>query len=84
MMSATITRLLDEWAPKGHFDFEEMASYFPISVMFTLVGAPREKIAGIRSSLETLGLAFSMDKNRVPAIHEAFSRLEDLVHQLPG
>ena len=82
MMSATITRLLDEWAPKGHFDFEEMASYFPISVMFTLVGAPREQIAGIRSSLETLGLAFSMDKNRVPAIHEAFSRLEDLVHQL--
>ena len=82
MMQATIRRLLDEWVPKGQFDFEEMAAYFPISVMFTLVGASVEKIPGIRSSLETLGLAFSMDKKRVPAIHEAYGRLEDLVQQL--
>jgi cytochrome P450 len=82
MMQATIQRLLDEWVPRRRFDFEEMAAYFPISVMFTLVGAPVEKIPGIRSSLETLGLAFSMDKGRVPAIHEAYGRLEDLVQQL--
>jgi len=82
MMQATITRLLDEWAPKGGFDFEEFASYFPISNMFTLVGAPIEEIPGIRSSLETLGLAFSMDKSRLPAIHEAYDRLEDLVQRL--
>ncbi|CAN7269306.1 cytochrome P450 [Phenylobacterium sp. LjRoot225] len=82
MMQATITRLLDEWAPKGRFDFEEFASYFPISNMFTLVGAPVEEIPGIRSSLETLGLAFSMDKSRLPAIHEAYDRLESLVQRL--
>jgi cytochrome P450 len=82
MMQATIQRLLDEWVPRRRFDFEQMAAYFPISVMFTLVGAPVEKIPGIRSSLETLGLAFSMDKGRVPAIHEAYGRLEDLVQQL--
>lgn len=82
MMRATITRLLDEWAPKGRFDFEEFSSYFPISNMFTMVGAPIEEIPGIRSSLETLGLAFSMDKSRVPAIHEAFDRLEQLVQRL--
>jgi cytochrome P450 len=82
MMQATIQRLLDEWVPRRSFDFEQMAAYFPISVMFTLVGAPVEKIPGIRSSLETLGLAFSMDKGRVPAIHEAYGRLEDLVQQL--
>jgi cytochrome P450 len=82
MMQGTIARLLDEWAPKGKFDFEEMASYFPISNMFALVGAPMEEIPGIRSSLETLGLAFSMDKSRMPAIHEAFARLEELVFRL--
>jgi cytochrome P450 len=82
MMQATITRLLDEWAPKGRFDFEEFASYFPISNMFTLVGAPIEEIPHIRSSLETLGLAFSMDKSRVPAIHQAFARIEGLVQHL--
>lgn len=74
--------MLDEWAPKGRFDFEEFASYFPISVMFTLVGAPIGEIAGIRSSLETLGLAFSMDRSRVPAIHQAYGRLEELVQRL--
>jgi cytochrome P450 len=82
MMQATITRLLDEWLPKGKFDFEEFASYFPISVMFNLVGAPVDQVAGIRSSLETLGLALSMDKRRVPAIQEAYGRLEDLVLRL--
>ena len=82
MMQSTIGRLLDEWAPKGEFDFEEFASNFPISVMFGLVGAPIEELAGIRSSLETLGLAFSMDRNRIPAIYEAYGRLEDLVQRL--
>ena len=47
----------------------KVAANFPISVMFRLVGAPVEEIAGIRSSLETLGLAFSMDKDRIPEIH---------------
>ncbi len=82
LMQGTIKRLLDEWAPKGKFDFEEFSSYFPISNMFALVGAPHEEIPGIRSSLETLGLAFSMDKTRLPLIHEAFARLEDLVWRL--
>jgi cytochrome P450 len=82
MMQATVTRLLDEWAPKGRIDFEEFSSYFPISNMFTLVGAPIEEIPAIRSSLETLGLAFAMDKNKMPAIQEAYGRLEDLVQRL--
>ena len=82
MMRATVTRLLDEWAPKGAFDFEEFASWFPISVMFTLVGAPIERIAGIKRDLETLGLAFSMDTARVPALQESIERLDALVHEI--
>ena len=35
MMRQTISELLDEWTPSGRMDFEEMASYFPISNMFT-------------------------------------------------
>jgi len=82
MMRRTMTRLLDEWAPKGAFDFEEFASYFPISNMFGLVGAPVEEVDGIRSSLEVLGLAFGLDKSRLPQIQEAYLRLEDLVQRL--
>jgi cytochrome P450 len=38
-MRQVISRLLDEWAPKGAFDFEEFASHFPITVMCSLIGA---------------------------------------------
>jgi cytochrome P450 len=82
MMRATMARLLDEWAPKGRFDFEDFASFFPISNMFGLVGAPLEEVAGIRSSLEVLGLAFGLDKSRLPQIQEAYLRLESLVQRL--
>jgi cytochrome P450 len=82
LMREVISQLLDEWAPKGAFDFEEFAANFPISVMFRLVGAPVEEIAAIRTSLETLGLAFSMDRDRIPEIHAAFDRLEKLVQRI--
>lgn len=52
VMRSTITRLLDEWAPKGAFDFEEFSSWFPISVMFSMIGAPGERIGGIKQDLE--------------------------------
>ena len=79
MMRQTISRLLDEWAPKGSFDFEEFASHFPVSVMFNLVGAPLEEVAQIRKDLETLGLAFSMNKELLPALQVVITRLEALV-----
>jgi cytochrome P450 len=82
MMRATITRLLDEWAPKGEIDFEEFASYFPISNMFTMVGAPVEEIPDVRHSLETLGLALAMDKTKLPEINAAYLQIEGLVQRL--
>ncbi len=82
MMRTTITRLLDEWAPKGKIDFEEFASYFPISNMFTMVGAPVEEVPKVRASLETLGLALAMDKTKLPQINAAYLQIEDLVRRL--
>jgi cytochrome P450 len=82
MMRASVTRLLDEWAPKGEIDFEAFASFFPISNMFTLVGAPVAEIPTVRNSLETLGLAFAMDPAKVPQINAAYLVIEDLVKRL--
>ena len=52
LMQQTIIELLDEWAPKGAFDFEEFASYFPITVMCRLIGASPDVIPGLRSAME--------------------------------
>lgn len=82
VMRSTITRLLDEWVPRGAFDFEEFASWFPISVMFSMIGAPDERIAEIKHDLENLGLAFSMDKTRTPELQTSIQRLDEMVQEI--
>ena len=44
-MRKVIGEVLDEWVPKGRFDFEEFVSYFPITVMCTLLGASSDERA---------------------------------------
>lgn len=82
MMRETVTRLLDEWAPKKRIDFEEFASYFPISVMFALVGAPLEGVRLLREDLEAIGLAQSLQIERFPRIQAAMVRLEAFITQV--
>lgn len=79
IMREVISDLLDEWVPKRAFDFEEFASYFPITVMCRLIGQSPEAIRPIRSSLETLGLSVCMDPNFLPQLEEATIVLENFV-----
>lgn len=80
IMREVISDLLDEWVPKRAFDFEEFASYFPITVMCRLIGQSPEAIKPIRSSLETLGLSVCMDPNFLPQLEEATIVLENFVN----
>jgi cytochrome P450 len=82
LMRAEMERLLAEWAPKGSFDFEEFASYYPVAVMARMIGAPLDDIPALRSSMETMGLAFSMDQSLLPALNTAMERLDGFVQQL--
>lgn len=82
LMREVIAKLLDEWVPKGSFDFEEFASYFPITVMCRLIGASPDVIPALRKSLEAMGLGFSMDRNHLPALQRAVGVLDDFVQQL--
>jgi cytochrome P450 len=82
LMRQVITRVLDEWSPKGRFDFEEFASYFPISVMCSLLGASPAIVPGLRSSLEALGLSFNMIPGFLPQLEKACEVLEDALAHL--
>jgi cytochrome P450 len=82
LMRRVIVRLLDEWAPKGAFDFEEFASYFPISVMCGLIGADPEAIPQLRTSLETLGLAYNFIPDFLPKLEAAMETLETYLTRL--
>jgi cytochrome P450 len=82
LMREVISELLDEWAPKGEFDFEEFASHFPITVMCKLVGAPPEAIPELRSAMETMGLSVSMLPELTPKLEKAILVLEDFSQKL--
>lgn len=82
LMRATIADLLDEWVPKGSFDFEEFASLFPISVMARLIGAPAEAIPDLRSSMEAFGLSMSMDPAFLPQLEKATEVLDAFAQDL--
>jgi cytochrome P450 len=82
VMREEIERLLDEWLPKGAFDFEEFISHFPITVLCRMIGASPEVIPQLRASLEALGLAFSMDRKYLPELQRGMGVLYDCVHAL--
>ncbi len=82
LMRKVIAELLDEWAPKGAFDFEEFASYFPITVMCSLIGASPAVIPQLRSSMEAFGLSMSMDPKHLPALQQATATLDSFVQDL--
>ena len=82
LMRRVITELLDEWVPKCRFDFEEFASYFPISVMCSLIGASPSVLPRLRKSLETLGLSFNLIPDFLPRLEEAVGVLESFVNGL--
>jgi cytochrome P450 len=82
LMQEVIAKLLEEWTPKQTFDFEEFASYFPITVMCRMIGAAPDVVPSIRKSLEALGLGFSMNPGHLPALQEAIVVLDNFVQGL--
>ena len=82
LMQQTIAELLDLWAPKQAFDFEEFASWFPITVMCRLIGADPAVIPGLRAAMEAIGLSTSMDRRWLPAMQEGVVTMERFVDDL--
>ncbi len=81
-MREEMLQLLDEWTPRGAFDFEEFISYFPISVLCKMIGASPDVIPRLRSSLEALGLAMSMDRKYLPELQQGMGILNQFVREL--
>ena len=81
-MRETMLRVMDEWAAKERFDFEEFVSYFPVTVMCALIGADPAVLPRIRSSLEALGLAFGMNPDFMPKVERAHLLMDEFVHEL--
>ncbi|MFV8816149.1 cytochrome P450 [Haliea sp. E17] len=77
LMREVIGKLLDEWAPKGEFDFCEFASLFPITVMCGLLGMSAEPVHGIRKALDTQMSCMTLNRDLLPDILDAYQVLRD-------
>jgi cytochrome P450 len=85
MMQQVIGDLLDDWAPKGAFDFAEFAAYFPITVMFGLLGVPSEPVHRIRHAIEghvsTLAIDMAAKPGMLIAWEELWSFADTLIKE---
>lgn len=78
----TITTLLDEWAPRGEFDFAEFSAKFPVTVMFGLIGGDPADLPRIQQALETQGLSFSMDPSLLPDLEAGLQVMMEFTDEL--
>ena len=85
LMRETVSKILDEWAPKGAFDFAEFAAQFPVRVMFALLGTSTERLPEIIKYLEIHGESFNLEVEKMPIIEHGYQTLwrfvDDLVEE---
>jgi len=74
-MREVVSGLLDEWAPRGAFDFAEFAAFFPVTVLCRVLGVSADAVPGIRHVLEVQGASFAMDRNMLPALLAGYDTL---------
>lgn len=82
MMREVITGLLDEWEPKGRFDFVEFASYVPIAVLCRLIGAPADVVPEVKDKLEVMATGFNVDPAIMSKIDDAIEYMMEFVDGL--
>lgn len=83
LMRQVISELLDQWIPKGKFDFADFASYFPVTVLCGVMGVSSERIPRIRSAIESHMASLTMNRALIPEFMSAYDVLwkfsDDLV-----
>lgn len=82
LMRQVISDLMEEWVPRGEFDFAEFASYFPVAVMCGLLGVSAEPIPRIRTALENQMASVSMNRALRPQIMAGYDVLWNFVDNL--
>jgi cytochrome P450 len=82
VMKETISALLDDWVPKGAFDFTDFAGNFPVRVMFGLLGTSDRHLPEIIDALEIHGQSFNMEVEKMAVIEDGYQRLWRFVDDL--
>jgi cytochrome P450 len=82
LMRQIISGLLDEWIPRGKFDFAEFASYFPVTVLCGVMGVSAEPIPRIRAAIESHMASLTLNRDIIPEFMAAYELLWKFVDEL--
>jgi cytochrome P450 len=82
VMQQTVRDILDEWAPKGSFDFTAFAAQFPVRVMFALLGTSTGRLPEIMKYLEIHGESFNLEVEKMDLIEHGYQTLWSFVDGL--
>jgi cytochrome P450 len=82
MMRRIVSELLDEWAPRGQFDFAEFASFIPVAVVFGLLGVSTDVVPRLRTALENQLLCVTLDPAAKPLFMAGWDVLWDFADTL--
>jgi len=77
LMREVVSDLLDEWAPRGKFDFADFAANFPITVFCGLLGVSSDVVPRIRDALEAQTASVSLNRDLRDSILAAYDVLWD-------
>lgn len=75
LMRRVISDMLDEWGPRGKFDFAAFAADFPITVFCGLLGVSSQVVPRIRDALEAQTASVSLNRDLRASILSAFEVL---------
>lgn len=82
LMRRVITELLNEWAPKGAFDFALFASFFPVAVICGLLGVSADAIPQIRTALDNQLTSLTLDPAAKPLFMSGWEVLWSFADEL--
>ena len=82
IMREEINLLLAEWLPRGEFDFAEFASFYPITVLCRLIGAPTRDVPKIKHHLEVMGAGYDLGADSLPQLCKAVDYMWNFLDQL--
>lgn len=85
LQQRVISELLDEWVPRGEFNFAYFASFYPVTVMCGLLGVSAEPVPRLRTAIEhhisSLTMNLDTKQHFVPAWAELWNFADTVVKE---
>jgi len=82
LMQKVINELLDEWSPRGEFDFAQFSAMFPIAVMCGVLGVSSKAVVPLHQAIEDHFSSLTMNPEVKPLFLAAWDVLWGFVDDL--